>query len=214
MRSILLATSNRGKVREIRELLEGLEFSVLTLDDFPDLNMPPEDGQSFRENALIKARYAARLSGHMALADDSGLEVKGLGGAPGIRSARYACEGATDDENIDKLIKETARLGEVDRRARFVCALALCFPPAGEGEQRATEAIFEGTLDGLIISERRGSGGFGYDPVFYITELERSAAELTRAEKSGISHRGKALRKLKAYLLADFRGSTHKTGLS
>lgn len=203
MEKIVLATGNKGKIREIREFLEGLELEVLVLDDFPDLVMPPEDGRSFTENALIKARFAAKVSGHMALADDSGLEVRGLGGAPGIRSARYAGLGATDAENIDKLIKETNLMSVDDRSARFVCALALV-KPADSGEGLAIkESLFEGTLDGLIITERRGSGGFGYDPIFFIPDLKRTAAELTKEEKMQISHRSEALGKLRAYLQGD-----------
>jgi XTP/dITP diphosphohydrolase len=206
MRSIVLATSNKGKIREISERLEGPSFSILTLDDFPELVMPPEDGVSFKENALIKARCAADISGQMALSDDSGLEVRGLGGAPGILSARYAGAGATDEENIEKLIKETGDMSEEDRSARFLCALALVEPAFGSKGRSAKESFFEGTLDGIIIPERRGVEGFGYDPIFFIPELKKTAAELTKAEKNQISHRGRALDKLWAYLQGLLRG--------
>lgn len=200
MKKIVIATGNKGKIREIRELLKGLNFSLLTLADFPDIVMPPEDGLSFEENALIKARHAADISSQMALADDSGLEVMGLGGAPGIHSARYAGDGATDEENIEKLIKETSEMSDDDRHARFVCALALVEPAACSEGGKPRESIFKGALDGLIISERRGDNGFGYDSVFLLPDMEKTTAELTRAEKNRISHRGKALEKLKDYL--------------
>ncbi len=200
MKVVVLATENTGKIREIREALKGLQVSLLTLVDFPGLKMPKEDGATFEENALIKARHVANFSGHMALADDSGLEVRGLNGAPGIHSARYAGEDATDEDNIEKLIKETGEMAEDLRRARFVCALALVVPGVDSEGQGADEFIFSGRLEGLIITERRGESGFGYDPVFFIPELKRTAAELTRAEKNRVSHRGKALDKLKPHL--------------
>ncbi|MBE9532257.1 MAG: XTP/dITP diphosphatase [Proteobacteria bacterium] len=200
MNEIVLATGNKGKIKEIRELLTGLDFSVLTLEDFPELEMPPEEASSFKENALIKARYAAEATGLMVLADDSGLEVLGLAGAPGVLSARFAGVAATDDENIDKLIEETTAMSKDNRRARFVCALAFVEPALESGATSVKESIFEGTLDGLIIPERRGEGGFGYDPVFFVPDLERTTAELTREEKNKISHRGKALVKFRAYL--------------
>lgn len=208
MKVVVLATANAGKIREIRESLKGLPLSLLTLADFPGLVMPAEDGATFEENALIKARHVANFTGHMTLADDSGLEVRGLDGAPGVRSARYAGEDATDEDNIEKLIKETGEMAEDERRAGFVCALALVAPAVGSDrgsdrgsdEQGANEFLFKGTLDGLIITERSGENGFGYDPVFFIPELKRTAAELTRAEKLTVSHRGKALDKLKLCL--------------
>lgn len=200
MKVVVLATENAGKIREIREALKGLQVSILTLVDFPDLKMAKEDGVTFEDNALIKARHVANFSGHTALADDSGLEVRGLNGAPGVRSARYAGEDATDEENIEKLIKETVGMDEDKRRARFVCALALVEPGVGKEGRGPKEIIFSGTLEGLIITEVRGSNGFGYDPVFFIPKLKRTAAELTREEKLTVSHRGKALDKLKLHL--------------
>lgn len=206
MKKIVLASGNKGKVTEIRELLEGLDFSLLTLEDFPDLVMPPEDGSSFKENALIKACHVAEVSGNMTLADDSGLEVPGLDGAPGIHSARFAGEGATDAENVEKLIKEIAPLSENDRHARFICALAFVEPVAESEGGAWKKSVFEGILDGLIITERRGTGGFGYDPIFFLPDLKKTTAELTKREKNRISHRGKALEKLKYYLLTLSQG--------
>ncbi len=187
---ILLATANRGKIKEIKEILEGLDLDIVTLDDYPGLSLPPEDGSTFRENALIKARGAASKTGVAVLADDSGLEVDFLGGLPGIRSARYAGTGAQDKENWLKLLKELEGVPEEKRRARFRCALALVWP---DGE----EEVFEGSLDGVILGEPRGGHGFGYDPVFFIPEMGKTAAELTPNEKNSVSHRAKALEKLK-----------------
>ncbi|MBI5468222.1 MAG: XTP/dITP diphosphatase [Deltaproteobacteria bacterium] len=187
---ILLATANRGKIKEIKDILEGLDLDIVTLDDYPGLSLPPEDGSTFRENALIKARGAASKTGVAVLADDSGLEVDFLGGLPGIRSARYAGTGASDKENWLKLLKELEGVPEEKRRARFRCALALVWP---DGE----EEVFEGSLDGVILGEPRGGHGFGYDPVFFIPGMGKTAAELTPNEKNSVSHRAKALEKLK-----------------
>lgn len=187
---ILLATANRGKIKEIKHILEGLDLDIVTLDDYPGLSLPPEDGATFMENALIKARGAALKTGVAVLADDSGLEVDFLGGLPGIRSARYAGTGASDKENWLKLLKELEGVDEEKRRARFRCALALVWP---DGE----EEVFEGSLEGVILGEPRGGHGFGYDPVFFIPEMGKTAAELTPDEKNSVSHRAKALEKLK-----------------
>ncbi|MEE9542677.1 MAG: XTP/dITP diphosphatase [Thermodesulfobacteriota bacterium] len=203
MKKIVLATGNRGKILEIKEALRGFSVALLTLEDFPGLEMPPEDGSSFEENALIKARYVMKETGIAALADDSGLVVDILSGAPGIHSARYAGVSATDGENIDKLLKELDGILDDKRKASFICALALVEPiPGGEGGP--TEKIFTGMVDGVILTERRGANGFGYDPVFYIPKLERTTAELTDSEKLSVSHRGKAIEKFKEWVLRDF----------
>ena len=196
MLKIVLATGNRGKIREIRELLGAMSIELLTLDDFGGLTMPPEDGITFEENAYNKARYVANETKLAALADDSGLVVRALSGAPGIRSARYAGSGATDGENIDKLLKELGDRPEGDRQASFICALAL----VGLCGEAPCEEIVTGRVDGIILRERRGDKGFGYDPVFYIPALKRTMAELTKDEKNRVSHRGMALRKLKERL--------------
>lgn len=187
---ILLATANRGKIKEIKHILEGLDLDIVTLDDYPGLSLPPEEGSTFRENALIKARGAALKTGVAVLADDSGLEVDFLGGRPGIRSARYAGTGASDKENWLKLLKELDGVDWEKRRARFRCAVALVWPDGGE-------EVFEGSFEGVILGEPRGVNGFGYDPVFFIPEMGKTAAELTPNEKNSVSHRAKALEKLK-----------------
>ncbi len=190
---ILLATANRKKIEEFRAMFEGLGMEVLSLADLPGLRLPPEGGGSFRENALEKARFAAGASGLPALADDSGLEVDGLGGRPGVCSARYAGEGATDSENVSRLLDEMRGLGPGKRTARFVCVLAFVTP---EG----LEKTFEGVLEGSITTVPAGSGGFGYDPVFLIPEKGRTAAELSMDEKNAMSHRGRALRRFRDWL--------------
>ncbi len=192
---LVAATRNRGKLKEIKEILDGTGIELLSLDEFPDISLPPETGGSFKENALLKARKVARETGLPALSDDSGLEVDGLRGRPGVRSARYAGNGAADEENIRKLLYELKRFppGSPQRSARFRCVIALVTP-------QGREEVFEGTLEGTIAERPSGSGGFGYDPVFYIPEEERTAAELSPEEKNRISHRAKALGKLKMWL--------------
>jgi XTP/dITP diphosphohydrolase len=194
VKEIVLATGNKGKVMEIKEALSGLSVTLLTLEDFPDLVLPPEDGSSFEENALIKARYAAKETGLPALADDSGLVVEALSGAPGIHSARYAGEDATDGENIDKLLGELEAVSDDRRQASFICALALVFPELDR------EELFMGEVAGSVMRERKGANGFGYDPVFFIPALNRSAAELTNREKLSVSHRGQAIKKFREWL--------------
>lgn len=197
---ILLATANRGKIKEIKHILEGLDLEIVTLDDYPGLRLPPEDGSTFRENALIKARAAASKTGVAALADDSGLEVDFLGGLPGIRSARYAGTGASDRDNWLKLLKELDGAPEEKRSARFRCAVALVWPDGGE-------EVFEGSFEGVISAEPKGAHGFGYDPVFFIPAMGKTAAELTPDEKNSVSHRAKALEKLKNRLEMRYKKS-------
>jgi XTP/dITP diphosphohydrolase len=187
---LVLATRNEHKVREMAELLPGVDLRSL-----PDeVEMPPETGDSFEANALIKARAAHAALGGAVIADDSGIESFDLDGAPGIYSARYAGEGASDGDNLDKLLREVdAAAG--DRRAAYVCAIALV-------DADGTEHLFEATCEGVLLRERRGSGGFGYDPIFVPddTDDERTMSELTPAEKNAISHRGRAARLLAAHL--------------
>jgi XTP/dITP diphosphohydrolase len=188
MREIVLATRNQGKLREMAEIARPYGITVLPLPDA--VEMPPETGRSFLENARLKARHGHRVTGLPVLADDSGIEVDALGGAPGIYSARFSGEGATDARNNELLLR---RLGSETRRgARYRAALVLC-----DGE-REWSAI--GTWEGEILSSPRGTGGFGYDPLFFVPELGRSAAELSPAEKSRHSHRGKAMRTICALL--------------
>ena len=180
---LLIATSNGGKVVELSKALDGLGFELLSLKDLPSrIDPPDETGETFAENALLKARYYFERSGLLTVADDSGLEVKILGGRPGVESARYA---HTDPERIERLLTELEGVPLSERSARFVCSLALV------GENLAE--VFTGECDGHIRHLPRGSGGFGFDPVFVPEGSEETFAEMTPAEKSALSHRGKAI---------------------
>jgi XTP/dITP diphosphohydrolase len=187
---IVMASRNQHKVRELASVL-----APHTIEPLPEwVELPPEDGETFTDNALIKARAAAAATGTPVLADDSGIVVPALAGAPGVRSARYAGPSATDEENLDKLLQDMA--GQDDRRAEYVCVLALVEP---DGSER----VFEGRCEGRLVSSPRGSGGFGYDPAFVPDDLDgsdRTMAEVTPAEKHAISHRGRAARSLAAAL--------------
>lgn len=188
---VVLATRNKGKVKEFADLLESVIENVTSLED---LESPPdvvEDGETFKENALKKARTIAQYSGMPTLADDSGLIVEALGGRPGVYSARFAGEGATDADNIEKLLIELGE--ETDRGAKFVCVLALVYPDG-------TEIIAEGECLGEILDEPRGDGGFGYDPVFYLPDREKTMAEVPPEVKNSISHRALAVKNLKEIL--------------
>jgi XTP/dITP diphosphohydrolase len=192
-RAFLLATGNRHKLAEMAELLPDLDLQPLP----PGIELPPETGDSFEANALIKARAAHAASGRPTIADDSGIEAADLGGAPGIYSARYAGEGADDETNLAKLLREVGAVEGGNRRAAYVCALALI-------DEGATEYVFEARCEGTLLRERRGEGGFGYDPAFVPDETgprdDRTMAELSPAEKHAISHRGKAARMLAQHL--------------
>lgn len=183
---IVIATKNRGKAREIAAILKGFSVDIVTLEEYPSIVMPPETGETFTENALAKARAVASATGLPALADDSGLEVYALNGRPGVRSARYAGERATDRENYELLLKEMKGVPSGKRGARFWCALAYVEP----GNE---EAVFEGSFEGIISEGPRGTGGFGYDPVFIVPDRGVTVAELAPGEKDRISHRAKAL---------------------
>lgn len=183
---LLLATRNKGKVRELRALLLGTGIDVTDLTEFPGVSLPAETGSTFAENALLKAKAAASGAGMWALADDSGLEVEALGGAPGVRSARYAGEDATDQQNNELLLQRLAGVPEERRGARFVSAVALC-GPSGQCMVR------EGYCSGVVARAPRGSGGFGYDPLFYVPAEGMTYAELPAPRKNEISHRARAL---------------------
>jgi XTP/dITP diphosphohydrolase len=187
---IVMASRNPHKVKELARVL-----ATHTIEPLPEsVELPPEHGETFAENALIKARAAAAATGATALADDSGIVVPALGGAPGVRSARYAGEEATDEQNLRKLFDDMR--SEKDRRAAYVCVLALVEPGR-------TEHLFEGRCEGRLVQAPRGSGGFGYDPAFLPDDLgapERTMAELDPGEKDAISHRGRAARSLAAAL--------------
>ncbi len=183
---IVLATHNRGKMEEMSAILGHLPVELLTLDAFPEIGDIPETGNTLKENAFIKAETVHRLTGLPALADDTGLEVDALNGAPGIYSARYAGADATFDDNCQKMLKELHGIPVEKRTARFRTVIA--FVNGGEKEW------VEGVAEGRIIEEKRGIGGFGYDPIFYYPPLRKTFAELDSVEKNSISHRGKALR--------------------
>ena len=187
---LLVATKNLGKVREIRKALKGFELRIYTLSDFPDVPEIREDRKSFTENALKKGRFYSKYLGKLAIADDSGLEVDALGGLPGIHSARYAGERASNRENNRKLLKEMEGIWLSKRGAKFRCVIAMVSPDG-------REAIAEGTCKGRIGFKEVGKKGFGYDPLFILPQYGKTMAQLSIEEKNRISHRGKALRKLR-----------------
>lgn len=189
---LVLATKNPGKLAEIKELVLGLDFALQILTDYPTIGDIPETGNTFIENAVIKATTVAKLTGNLAVADDSGLEVLALNNRPGVLSARYA---NTDKERILKLLAELKDIPAEKRQARFVCAIAIATP---DGK---VESIQE-TCEGIIGFEPKGTNGFGFDPVFYYPPLSKAFAELTRDEKASVSHRGKALRKVRTLLIS------------
>ena len=189
----VVATRNRDKLRELGEILASLE-----LDPLPDeVELPPEEGETFADNALAKARAARAATGMAVIADDSGIEARALGGRPGVRSARYAGPGAGDEENLEQLLSDLA--GAADRSVAYVCALAYV-------DEDGAERLFEGRCEGQLAGEPRGSGGFGYDPAFVPDDTgpgdRRTMAELSAAEKHAISHRGRAARELASWLEA------------
>ena len=186
---ILLATQNQGKVRELQELLSGEDIEVLSLLDIADWEDVEENGKTFADNAALKARAAVHRTGLIALADDSGLEVDALDGAPGVYSARYAGEPKDDERNNDKLLALLESVPDDKRTARFRCALVVATP---DGEEYLTE----GMVEGRILRQRRGKGGFGYDPLFFVTEFARTMAELNLAQKNKLSHRSQAVHKV------------------
>jgi XTP/dITP diphosphohydrolase len=189
---LILATRNGHKVREMAEILP--EAGLTPLPE--GIRMPPEDGDTFVANALIKARAAREATGEAVIADDSGLEVDGLGGRPGVRSARYAGDDASDGQNLEKMLADLERSGG-PRTARYVCAVAYI-------DSKGREQVFEGHCEGEIVPEPKGEGGFGYDPAFVPADTgpgdRRTMAELSPAEKHAISHRGRAARALAEYL--------------
>jgi len=193
MMKILAATTNQGKVREIKDALEGLSLEVRTLADYPDLSVFPEAGRTFEENARGKCLFYSRAAGGLVLAEDSGLEIAALNGAPGVYSARFSGEDATDDKNIDKVLGLLAEVPPAERGARFVCCVAL-----SHREQIVAE--IRGMVEGTISAERRGRAGFGYDPIFYYPPAAQTFGQLTPEEKNAVSHRGRALRELKSFL--------------
>jgi XTP/dITP diphosphohydrolase len=187
---VVLATSNAGKLREMRSMLENTAWEIIPQSEF-DYSDAVEDGLSFVENAIIKARHAAALTGLPAIADDSGLEVDALSGAPGIYSARYAGEEADDEANIDKLLRALQDVPHDQRIARFRCVVVYM-----RHQDDPSPLICEGSWEGSISMQRQGENGFGYDPVFYLAHEGFSSAQLSSEQKNSLSHRGQALRAL------------------
>lgn len=198
MQKIVLATNNQGKVNELQKLLADAGFDICAQSEF---NVPDaeETGLTFVENAILKARHTAKLTGLPAIADDSGLAVEALNGAPGIYSARYAGEHGNDKSNNKKLLQALADIPEEKRSAYFYCALVFM-----RHENDPTPIICLGKWNGIILHEEQGNGGFGYDPLFYVPELGCTAAELTKEHKSLISHRGQALKQLITKLKTEY----------
>lgn len=192
-RAILLATTNAGKLREVRAVLADLAVELTGLSDHSPVAEAVEDADTFEGNARIKALHYARLIGGWALADDSGLEVDALGGAPGVYSARYAGVPGDDAANNARLVGELRGVPREQRTARFRCVLALADP-------KEVRAVTSGTIEGVIVDEPRGENGFGYDPHFLVPELNKTTAELRAEKKNAISHRGQALRAMRAVI--------------
>lgn len=198
---IFLGTKNKKKLRELQHLLEACPFVLRTVDEFPPMPEPEEWGKSFRENAEKKAEYYAKKTGLYAISDDSGLEVEVLGGRPGILSSRFAGKDATDDANIHKLLQEMRGVSQEDRKGRFQCAIAFASP-----EKVCFSVV--GSCSGFILERKRGTGGFGYDPLFFYPPLKRTFAQLSEEEKGRVSHRGRALKKFKEKIVRFARGKS------
>jgi len=187
MQKVVLATGNPGKVRELAELLSAFGLDIVAQSDL-GVESAEETGLTFIENAILKARHAAQITGLPAIADDSGLAVDALGGAPGIYSARYAGEDASDQQNLEKLLQALENVPDGQRQAQFHCVLVYL-----RHADDPTPLVFHGSWEGEITRSATGAGGFGYDPIFSVPALGKTAAELSKAEKGAVSHRGKAL---------------------
>lgn len=199
--SLLVATRNPGKVTEITSILEDSGWSFSSLQEFENVDSPEENGETYSDNAIVKAGFYAAATGMHALADDSGLEVEALAGAPGVFSARYAGENASDAERRELLLSELAKIGDEDRRARFVSVVAIASPDG------TILNVSEGLCEGIITSVPRGAGGFGYDPLFIPDGYDQTFAELPENVKNSISHRARALMKTNEFLKS-FRVTT------
>lgn len=193
IKSMIVATKNKGKAKEFEQLFSRYGIEVKTLLDFPDIPDIEETGETFEENAIIKAETISHLAKAYVVADDSGLAIDALDGRPGVYSARYAGPGKNDQANIDKVLQELEGVNDEKRTARFYCALAL----AGPGVETIT---VNGTCEGIILPERKGTGGFGYDPIFYVPAEGRSMAEMEPEKKNQISHRAEAIKELERHL--------------
>lgn len=194
MQTLLLGTRNPGKVREIESILRGSGWSFSSLQSFPGVDTPAESGATYADNAILKAQFYAVSTGMFALADDSGLEVEALAGAPGVYSARYAGENASDADRRALLLSELAKIPNANRRARFVSVVAISDP------QGSVLNVSEGICEGTIIFSSRGDGGFGYDPLFVPDGYNQTFAELSEDVKNLISHRARALMNTRDYL--------------
>jgi len=184
---LVLASTNKGKTRELKDRLRGYPVEIKDLSDFGPIPEVIEDGETFDDNAYKKASFTARILGYPALADDSGLCVPALDGAPGVYSARYAGENATDQDNVDKLLESMKN--EENRKAAFECVISIAVPPGAA-------LTYEGRCEGVLTREPAGNNGFGYDPLFFFPELNKTFAQLSMAEKANVSHRGKALQEI------------------
>lgn len=192
MKKILIGTTNEGKVNDFKQLLENEQIQVLSLRDLDNAIDVEETGTTFAENAILKAETLSRYYNQIVIADDSGLEIEALNGKPGVYSARYAGEHKSDEDNINKVLSEMEGIPFHNRKAAFVCVLALAVP----GQETK---IFEGKCEGYITEKPKGNNGFGYDPIFYVPEKEKTMAELSLEEKNELSHRRRAIDKLKEY---------------
>lgn len=193
MKKVLIATNNKGKAKDFEVLFKPFGIEVLTLNDIEQDIDVEETGVTFEENAILKAETVSKLLGVMVISDDSGLEIDKLNGAPGVYSARYAGSLKSDEANIEKVLTELQGVPETERTARFRCVLAVTGP-------NQNTVTFSGSCEGMILTEKRGTNGFGYDPIFYLPEMDRAMAELSPEEKGQISHRGAALQQLKEHL--------------
>lgn len=200
MQTVIVASSNKGKLKEFQELMAGLPVEVKSLKDYPEIGEIEENGATFVDNAYIKAKAVHDATGCLCIADDSGLEVDALDGAPGIFSARYAGEEKDDAANNAKLLQALENVPDTARGAQFHCAIVAI---AADGRRFDAEGIVRGE----ILRAERGENGFGYDPLFYVREFDKTTAELSMDEKNAISHRGKAVRKIVAVLKENVFGS-------
>jgi XTP/dITP diphosphohydrolase len=203
VKEIIIATKNKGKVRDFEVLFNERGYQVSSLLDFPEINDVEETGSTFVENAILKAEEIAEALNKMVIADDSGLSIDALDGRPGVYSARYAGEEKSDRNNIEKVLEELEGVPTEKRTARFHCALALAIP-------NEKTLIVEGTCEGVITEKPEGENGFGYDPIFFVKEQNKTMAQLTSTEKSKISHRANALKKLEQVIDDVFREGIFK----
>ena len=199
--SLVLATANAAKGREMAELLNDVPFRILTLRDFPGVALPAEGAVSYGDNALLKARAVAAATGHLALADDSGIEVDALSGRPGVLSARYGGDGLSDSERNALMLRELADVPRARRTARYRCVIGICSP---EGREATVEGVVEGVL---LDAPSAATGGFGYDPLFFYPPLNATFADIPAAAKHAVSHRGRAMARAREILLRWRAGS-------